>query len=86
MIGSLKKAKFTQEFANDFLLFFEEGMEVFPRLVEVLPTITHPYLFPSWRFIHFLGFFKTARLGVEDTLTLFSRQTLPIDGKGTVKG
>ena len=32
------------------------------------------------------GFFKTARLGVEDTLTLFSRQTLPIDGKGTVKG
>ena len=33
-----------------------------------------------------LGFFKTARLGVEDTLTLFSRQTLPIDGKGTVKG
>ena len=32
------------------------------------------------------GFFKTARLGGEDTLTLFSRQTLPIDGKGTVKG
>ena len=36
--------------------------------------------------ISFKGFFKTARLGVEDTLTLFSRQTLPIDGKGTVKG
>ena len=36
--------------------------------------------------VFFLGFFKTARLGVEDTLTLFSRQTLPIDGKGTVKG
>ena len=36
--------------------------------------------------VNFQGFFKTARLGVEDTLTLFSRQTLPIDGKGTVKG
>jgi len=31
------------------------------------------------------GFSKTARLGVEDSLTLFSRQTPPIDDKGTEK-
>ena len=31
------------------------------------------------------GFFKTARLGVEDTLTLFSRQTPPIGGKSAEK-
>ena len=68
MIGSLKKAKFTQEFANDFLLFFEEGMEVFPRLVEVLPTITHPYLFPSWRFIHFLALRRTSKRCLQEGL------------------
>ena len=33
----------------------------------------------------FLGFFKTARFGVEDTLTLFSRQTPPIGGKSAEK-
>ena len=31
------------------------------------------------------GFFKTARFGVEDTLTLFSRQTPPIGGKSAEK-
>ena len=37
------------------------------------------------RCIEILGFFKTARFGVEDTLTLFSRQTPPIGGKSAEK-
>ena len=35
--------------------------------------------------IQFSGFFKTARFGVEDNLTLFSRQTPPIGGKSAEK-
>ena len=34
---------------------------------------------------HFSGFFKTARFGVEENLTLFSRQTPPIGGKSAEK-
>jgi hypothetical protein len=37
------------------------------------------------RYIESTGFFKTARLGVEDSLTLFWRQTRPIDDKDTEK-
>ena len=42
-------------------------------------TETNRWFMSSW------GFFKTARFGVEDNLTLFSRQTPPIGGKSAEK-
>ena len=73
------------ETATWYEVYFSQVYEGDPTTAKANPNSIDRKLVQKLSTAKKRGFFKTARFGVEDTLTLFSRQTPPIGGKSAEK-